>query len=85
MRELRNWVERALVLAASGAELPLSAEWSCDRPLDEGWSLRKLQQEYIDAVLDRTRGHRSRAAQILGIDRRTLYRRHREHRDSPAG
>ncbi|UCF41261.1 MAG: sigma-54-dependent Fis family transcriptional regulator [Gemmatimonadota bacterium] len=93
VRELRNWVERALVLATSGAELPLprphanhvSGEWSWDRPLDERWSLRKLQQEYIDAVLDRTRGHRSRAAQILGIDRRTLYRRHREHRNTPAG
>ena len=44
-------------------------------PLDEGWSLRRLEDEYIRAVLQRAGGNRNRAARILGIDRRTLYRR----------
>jgi DNA-binding NtrC family response regulator len=39
------------------------------------WSLRRLEEEYIAEVLDRTDGHQGRAAAILGIDRRTLYRK----------
>jgi two-component system response regulator HydG len=89
-RELRNWVERALVLAArDGAvtlhppqEPPNETAWSWSRPLSEGWSLERLQQEYIEAVLERADGHRSRAAGILGIDRRTLYRKVRNSNSS---
>lgn len=47
-------------------------------PLAERWSLRRLEDEYIKAVLQFTEGHRGHAAEILGIDRRTLYRRLRE-------
>jgi DNA-binding NtrC family response regulator len=39
------------------------------------WSLHRLEEEYIVAILERTGGHRGRAAAILGIDRRTLYRK----------
>ncbi len=83
VRELRNWVERALVVATSGPAAvppppaggpgPHKSSW--DKPINEGWSLDRLQQEYIGAVLDHTHGHRSQAADILGIDRRTLYRK----------
>jgi DNA-binding NtrC family response regulator len=51
---------------------------SWNEALERGWSLRELEREYILAVLARTGGHRSRAARILGIDRRTLYRKLRE-------
>jgi DNA-binding NtrC family response regulator len=47
-------------------------------PLAERWSMRRLEDEYIKAVLQYTEGHRGHAAEILGIDRRTLYRRLRE-------
>lgn len=49
-----------------------------DIPIGQGWSLHRLEREYIRAVLAFTEGHRGRAAQILGIDRRTLYRKLRE-------
>jgi DNA-binding NtrC family response regulator len=49
-----------------------------ERPLHERWSLRQLEDEYIRVVLELTGGNRNRAAQILGIDRRTLYRRLRQ-------
>ena len=49
--------------------------WKWNQPLEEGWSLERVEQEYIIAVLQRTGGHRTRAAAILGIDRRTLYRK----------
>ena len=60
-----------------------SADWrphdiSWNEALERGWSLREIEREYILAVLEHTGGHRSRAARILGIDRRTLYRKLRE-------
>ncbi len=55
---------------------PEDISWS--EALERGWSLREIEREYILAVLAHTGGHRSRAARILGIDRRTLYRKLRE-------
>jgi DNA-binding NtrC family response regulator len=43
----------------------------------ERLSLRELSDRYIDAILQLTGGNKVRAAEILGIDRRTLYRRGR--------
>lgn len=37
--------------------------------------LEELERRYIELVLDRVDGNKRRAAQILGISRRTLYRR----------
>jgi DNA-binding NtrC family response regulator len=41
----------------------------------ERLSLHDLQEHYIDAVLAETQGNRVQAARILGLDRKTLYRR----------
>ncbi len=54
---------------------PGDTGWEWDRPLKEGWTLEHVEREYIIAVLHQTGGHRTRAASILGIDRRTLYRK----------
>ncbi len=37
-------------------------------------SLDELERRYLIYVLEKTGGNRTRAAEILGIDRRTLYR-----------
>jgi DNA-binding NtrC family response regulator len=50
------------------------------RAADDAWNLERLEREYILTVLDRTDGHQGRAADILGIDRRTLYRKLKEMR-----
>lgn len=54
-----------------------------DRALIDGaraerWSLARLEREYILIVLNEMGGHRGRTAEILGIDRRTLYRKLRQ-------
>jgi DNA-binding NtrC family response regulator len=64
----------------SGRPEPLS--W--DVALEEGWSLKRLEDEYIRAVLSHTSGHQGRAANILGIDRRTLYRKLRQLTHEPS-
>ena len=88
-RELENLIERALALAEDeeidAASLPIAAEpgeapatspeatirASAKRRL----SLAELEELYIDEVLRSTGGNKVRAASILGIDRKTLYRR----------
>jgi len=83
VRELRNWVERAVIIAGTTGviSLPAPKPTNGGRPpsLCEharlGWSLEQLSAEYIRAVLEYTGGHRTRAAEILGIDRRTVYRK----------
>ena len=55
------------------SQAPTDMSWR--RPLHEAWSLRRLEDEYIRTVLRHTDGNRNQAARLLGIDRRTLYRR----------
>ena len=43
-------------------------------------SLEEMERRYIVQVLRDTGYHQSRAAEILGIGRRTLYRKIREYR-----
>ncbi len=54
-------------LAASSSS-PLSTLYADLPALDE------LERRYLLHVLERTQGNRTRAAEVLGIDRRTLYR-----------
>jgi transcriptional regulator with PAS, ATPase and Fis domain len=86
-RELENVIERALALTENpeiGPEdLPFGRETSAGDPADEllrsaarqGVCLRDLEDRYIDQILEFTGGNKVRAARILGIDRKTLYRR----------
>lgn len=87
VRELENFIERAVVLHASGGsgavgfELPSSAGEDGDGAsiLEEAqskrWTFEDLEREYIFRVLESVRWKKTEAAEILGIDRRTLYRK----------
>ena len=83
IRQLENVVERAVALNTSGVfsseDLPeeiRSAQRSPSRLHDGSWpTLAQVEERYIREVLDACLGNISRAAEILGIDRRTLYRR----------
>jgi DNA-binding NtrC family response regulator len=79
VRELENAVERAMVtsrgrmltdddfgfLAHNGARKP----WS----VPAGMSLQEMEKHLIVATLQQTEGNIKEAAQVLGIDRSTLY------------
>lgn len=86
VRELEHWVER-IGLAANGKESTAprravvgpGAEFAS---IDEArLTLDALERRYILHVLAQESGHQSRAADRLGIDRRTLYRKLKEYRD----
>jgi DNA-binding NtrC family response regulator len=50
--------------------------------------VEQLEKRYIQLILDKTGGRKDKAAQILGMNRRTLYRKEREYgllpSDAPA-
>ncbi len=88
-RELENVIERALALS-SGDQIDLDDLPVTDlddgggRAAADGFprsaaqrrlSLREVEDLYIDEVMRLTGGNKVQAAKILGIDRKTLYRR----------
>jgi two-component system, NtrC family, response regulator HydG len=90
VRELENMVERSVILHAGEDEVRFdldggpgqrgsSVRPGFDRAVAEGWSLAEVEREYILRVLEQTDGHKGRAADILGLDRRTVYRKIREY------
>ena len=52
-----------------------SREALLTRALEEGTTLDELEKAYILRALERVEDNRTQAAQILGIGRRTLYRK----------
>lgn len=42
-------------------------------------TLEEVEADYISEVLEATKGNKSEAARVLGIDRRTLYRKIEEY------
>jgi DNA-binding NtrC family response regulator len=80
VRELRNLIERSLIVGAlnvSALYQSLSRPRVVARPALEAGpiDLQTLERRHILAVLDSVDGDKTRAAQLLGISRRTLERR----------
>jgi DNA-binding NtrC family response regulator len=88
-RELENVIERALALTDNAElsvdDLPFgveddesaidAAQGMLRSAAEQRLSLRDLEDRYIDQIMDLTGGNKVQAAKILGIDRKTLYRR----------
>jgi DNA-binding NtrC family response regulator len=80
VRELANVLESAVIASAGrdiGPEaLPLARGTPAEAALREAfsrkWSLATLEAVYIRQVLRAARGNKSRAAAVLGINRKTL-------------
>ena len=84
VRELRNVMERAVLLANGGViqarDLPLHDTQVAARSSNgEDVSLAELERRHIEGVLSRTNWHQGRAATVLGISSKTLYRKIREY------
>ena len=95
IRELRNILERAVIIAREGAlsahhfpagfnlprKLPSAVEaLAAAAPahsfgFEPGKSLQEMEEAYIRLTLAHTNNNRQRAAEILGISLRTLYKR----------
>lgn len=74
LRELRNVLERALILEPSTVLDP-PAPRGGEPPLP----LRDVECEAIRRALAWTRGHQGKAAQLLGISRKTLWEKRRRY------
>ena len=80
VRELENTIERLVVFSRGRIELPdlpeamLAAPSLEERMFQDLPTLDELERRYLIHVLEAVGGNRSRAAEALGIDRRTLYR-----------
>lgn len=78
VRQLQHLIERLSILAPAGridseaVNHAVRAMESRDTPVE---SLAEAEEEQIRRVLTATGGNKSRAAQILGIERKTLYRK----------
>ncbi len=80
VRELRNLIERSLIVGALNVSALYQslarAQVQRERPaLDGPTDLQSLEKRHILAVLESVAGDKTRAAQLLGISRRTLERR----------
>jgi len=85
VRELENIIERAVTLARGEKimpeDLPATVQGSrgdrrvLDDAAERTLPLQKVEWEYIKKILEKTGGNKYQAAQALGIDRKTLYRK----------
>jgi DNA-binding NtrC family response regulator len=82
VRELENTVER-LVLFSRGAAVDVAdlpehighaPRGVGDRLFEDLPPLDEIERRYLLHVLERVGGNRTKAAEVMGIDRRTLYR-----------
>jgi len=85
-RELENVVERALILCDGNVifpeHLPMSVRLSPHPSLDGASTARptlaEAERRYIRQVIEECGGHRQKAARVLGISERNLYRKLKE-------
>lgn len=87
VRELENVIQRAMTLSQHEVILPddlpasiiqKTDEKLFEKALKEKFTLDQLEKEYIKRVLIEMGGNKSKAAERLGLDRKTLYRKLQE-------
>lgn len=83
VRELRNVIDRAVLVEETDVITPQSLP-----PLDadlaataarQQWTIEQLEARYIREILRQTRSNYSKAAAILGINRKTLLEKRRKY------
>lgn len=87
VRELENQIERCVVLAKGEfieeSDFPNAqtsdSEGVIAQASQQLVTLEELEKRYMRFILEKAGGKKEKAAQILGINRRTLYRKEREY------
>ncbi|RPH82437.1 MAG: two-component system response regulator, partial [Candidatus Rokuibacteriota bacterium] len=82
VRELEHAIERAVALSSTALILPDDLPADVRGPAETTMpvapparlTLEELKHWYVARILDEAGGNKARAAEMLGIDRRTLYR-----------
>jgi DNA-binding NtrC family response regulator len=82
VRELEHTIESAVIMASHEIilpdDLPIALRESVSVAATPEFpnlvTLEELEKQYLMRILNETRGNKTQAAKILGIDRRTLYR-----------
>ena len=86
VRQLENLIERLVVTASQtfarleDAKRALGPAWTSDpipRLLQNPMTLHELEERYMAGILKLVGGNKIRAAEILGVDPSTVYRRHK--------
>ncbi|HXX74574.1 MAG TPA: sigma-54 dependent transcriptional regulator [Nitrospiraceae bacterium] len=85
VRELENVIERAVTLSLgekiSPDDLPPAVQGArgdrrvLDEAAEKTLPLHEIEKEYIKKILEKMGGNKYQAAHVLGIDRKTLYRK----------
>ena len=87
VRELENAIHSLIVMAEGErievSDLPPWMRFSSPRRLDLTRTLAEVEAEYVRNVLAGVGGNRTRAAQILGIDRKTLREKLKGRKQAP--
>ncbi len=76
VRELENLIQRLVVIVDADyirvSDLPEPMRFNLTQKSSKFKSLKEVEEEYISLVLAGVGGNKTKAAQILGIDRKTL-------------
>jgi two-component system response regulator AtoC len=80
VRELEHIIQRAVILCRGGDEiqpddLPAEVRGGRLATAPAGGSLEEMERQHVIATLKQVGGHRGKAAALLGIDPKTLYRK----------
>ncbi len=83
IRELENFIERGVIFAKNGevqlADLAVSLDQQEKKIIPQARTLKALEREAILVALQRWEGSRTRAAEELGVSRRTIINKIQEY------
>jgi DNA-binding NtrC family response regulator len=89
VRELENYIERSVIMYPGSSAFPFDLPRNAShdgantlaRAVEGEWTMDRLEREYLLATLDHHRWQQGAVADILGINRRTIYRKLKQYRE----